>query len=140
MSSSVLNRLSSCARVTSRLRLGIMVHHYKFIILMEILATKASDDRPTPHPTSDFYMRLMCRPAVGRPRDSWGAVGSLVGIIRVRGHVPGVHHCCSGLWLHRPHDRFLLRVLSLKGVHNTRQVGESLYPRRCWAHLYEIWL
>jgi hypothetical protein len=75
MSSCVLERLKSFAVVTSHLRLGIMVLHYKFIILGEVLASHASDDRPMPRSAVDLYMRPVHRPALGGPRDFWGLVG-----------------------------------------------------------------
>jgi hypothetical protein len=83
MSSSMLKRLNPCAEVTSHLGLGIMVHHYKFIIHREVWARNASDDRPHAPLSRGFYTwGTYIALHSADSRDYRGRVGWLLEIIR----------------------------------------------------------
>jgi hypothetical protein len=131
--SSFLERLNSYAGLTPRLGPGIMVRHYKFIILMEVLESHASDDRPHTTLSSGFKHEAHTSPCTRRTgpvrTDYWGVVGSLLGIITVRDHVRGVRYCYSVLWLFRqPIDVVCVSALCRKYIKqtHTRQAGEHV--------------
>jgi hypothetical protein len=138
MSSPILERLNSYAGVTSRLGLGIMVHHYKFIILTEVLASHASDDRPHTPLSSGFKHEAPTSPCTRRTDGllgcCWLAGGDYSGT-RTRSRRPLLLQCVMVI---QATDRCRLRVRSLQEVRNindTPQEGARCSVVRCGTTL-----